>query len=145
MESSGARPRRSPGRSDGAGSDVAAGRRATEAVPSIPRDAEGPVFREPWEAQAFAMTLALHERGLFSWPEWAAMLGEEIKRAQAAGDPDTGETYYHHWLHALERLVTEKGVTDATALSRTYDAWEHAAERTPHGTPIELKAEDFEG
>ena len=90
--------------------DPAAARRAAEAVPSIPRDAEGPVFREPWEAQAFAMALALHERGLFTWAEWAATLGDEIKRAQAAGDPDTGETYYRHWLDALERLVTEKGV-----------------------------------
>ena len=89
-------------------------------MPSIPRDAEGPVFREPWEAQAFAMTLALYERGLFNWPEWAATLGEEIKSAQAAGDPDTGETYYRHWLAALERIVAEKGVDrcdDARALS----------------------------
>jgi hypothetical protein len=66
---------------------------ARAAIPSIPCDAEGPVFREPWEAQAFAMTLTLHERGLFTWPQWAATLSEEIKRAQAAGDPDTGETY----------------------------------------------------
>src|SRR5262249_47276843 len=69
-----------------------------------PRDADGPVFREPWEAQAFAMTLALYDRGLFTWPEWAATLADEIKRAQAAGDPDTGETYYRHWLNALERI-----------------------------------------
>ena len=82
-------------------------------MPSIPRNADGPVFREPWEAQAFAMALALHERGLFTWTEWAATLGDEIKRAQAAGDPDTGETYYRHWLAALERIVAEKGVTDA--------------------------------
>ena len=93
--------------------DPAAARRATEAVPSIPCDAEGPVFREPWEAQAFAMTLSLYDRGLFNWPEWAAILGDEIKKAQAAGDPDTGETYYRHWLAALERIVAEKGVTDA--------------------------------
>jgi nitrile hydratase accessory protein len=143
MESSGARPRRSPGRSDGAGIDVAAGRRATEAVPGIPRDTEGPVFREPWEAQAFAMTLALHERGLFSWPEWAATLGEEIKRAQAAGDPDTGETYYRHWLNALERIVAAKGLADVTMLARYRHAWHHAADRTPHGTPIELRPDDF--
>jgi nitrile hydratase accessory protein len=123
--------------------DPAAARRAAEAVPSIPRDAEGPVFREPWEAQAFAMALALHERGLFTWQEWAATLGEEIKRAQAAGDPDTGETYYRHWLNALERLVAAKGVTDSATLARYRDAWDHAAERTAHGTPIELKAEDF--
>jgi nitrile hydratase accessory protein len=117
--------------------------RATRAVPSIPCDAEGPVFREPWEAQAFAMALALHERGLFSWSEWAATLSAEIKRAQAAGDPDTGETYYRHWLAALERLIAEKGVTTSENLHRYRDAWDHAADRTPHGTPIELRAEDF--
>ena len=116
---------------------------ATKAVPSIPRDKEGPVFREPWEAQAFAMALALHERGLFTWPEWAATLADEIKRAQAGGDPDTGETYYRHWLNALERLVAAKGVSDPQTLARYRDAWDHAADRTPHGTPIELKPEDF--
>ena len=87
--------------------DPAKARRATDAVPSIPCDAEGPVFREPWEAQAFAMALALYDRGLFAWPEWAAILGDEIKKAQAAGDPDTGETYYQHWLNALERMVAD--------------------------------------
>ena len=117
--------------------------RATEAVPSIPRDAEGPVFREPWEAQAFARALVLHERGLYTWPEWAATLADEIKRAQAAGDPDTGETYYQHWLHALERIVTEKGIATGDTLHRYRDAWDHAADRTPHGTPIELRPEDF--
>ena len=125
--------------------DPTAVRRAAEAVPSIPRDAEGPVFREPWEAQAFAMALALHQCGLFTWQEWAATLGEEIKRAQASGDPDTGETYYRHWLNALERLVAAKGVTDNATLARYRDAWDHAAERTPHGTPIELTPEDFKG
>jgi len=123
--------------------DPAAARRATQAVPSIPCDAEGPVFREPWEAQAFALTLSLYDRGLFVWPEWAAILGDEIKKAQAAGDPDTGDTYYRHWLAALEQIVAEKGVTDAGTLRKYYDAWDHAADRTPHGKPIELKPEDF--
>jgi nitrile hydratase accessory protein len=123
--------------------DPAAARRATTEVPSIPCDAEGPVFREPWEAQAFAMTLALHQRGVFTWPEWAAALAAEIKRAQAAGDPDTGETYYHHWLAALERLVAEKQLTDSATLNRYRDAWDHAADRTPHGQPIELTPADF--
>ena len=112
-------------------------------VPGLPCDAEGPVFREPWEAQAFAMTLTLHQRGLFTWPEWAATLGAEIKRAQDNGDPDTGETYYRHWLAALERLVAEKGVADAGTLARYRDAWDHAADRTPHGQPIELRPDDF--
>src|SRR5216684_3197071 len=92
--------------------------RALAAVPGIPRGPEGPVFSEPWEAQAFAMAVALHERNLFGWSEWSAMLGDEIKRAHARGDPDTGETYYWHWLTALERIVTERGVTDPAALAR---------------------------
>jgi len=115
----------------------------TVPVPGIPRDADGPVFREPWEAQAFAMALTLHGRGVFTWPEWAATLAAEIRRAQAAGDPDTGETYYRHWLAALERLVAEKGVADTTTLVRYRNAWDHAADRTPHGAPIELRPEDF--
>ena len=86
----------------------AATQRVTQAVQTIPRNDDGPVFREPWEAQAFALAVSLHERGLFTWGEWAATLGEEIKKAQAAGDPDTGETYYHHWLAALERIVAEQ-------------------------------------
>lgn len=114
-------------------------------ISSIPRDDDGPVFRQPWEAQAFAMTLRLYQKGLFTWPEWADTLTAEIKNAQEAGDPDTGETYYHHWLVALERIVTEKGVTDRDTLSRHKDAWSSAADRTPHGAPILLESGDFEG
>jgi nitrile hydratase accessory protein len=117
---------------------------AALAVPGIPQGEEGPVFREPWEAQAFAMALSLHQRGLFTWPEWAAMLAGEIKRAQATGDPDTGETYYRHWLNALERLVAEKGVTDSATLTRYRDAWARAADLTPHGDPIVLRPDHFE-
>ena len=117
--------------------------RATQSVQSIPRNQEGPVFREPWEAEAFAVALSLNERGLFTWTEWATTLGEEIKKAQAAGDPDTGETYYHHWLATLERIVAAKGLADATTLARTREAWQRACERTPHGTPIELRPSDF--
>jgi len=116
---------------------------AISAVPCIPGGPEGPVFREPWEAQAFAMAVVLHQRGLFDWSEWTAVLGDEIKRAQANGDPDTGETYYRHWLAALERIVAEKGITDTAALARYRDAWDHAADRTPHGAPITLQPEDF--
>ena len=123
--------------------DPEAARRAADAVPGIPRDTIGPVFRAPWEAHAFAMVLALYEKGLFAWNEWARMLGEEIKKAQAAGDPDTGETYYRHWLATLERMVAEKGVTSAESLAQHYYAWERATHRTPHGKPIELKADDF--
>ena len=121
----------------------AASARATGSVPGIPRDDDGPVFREPWEAQAFAMALVLHERGLFSWTEWAATLADEIKRAQADGDPDTGQTYYRHWLATLERLIAEKEVATSETQHRYRDAWDHAADRTPHGSPIELKPEDF--
>ena len=123
--------------------ELSAIRRATDAVASIPRGDDGPVFHEPWEAQAFAMAVALQERGVFTLGEWAQLLGAEIKRAQAAGDPDTGTTYYRHWLAALERLVSEKGLANAAALTRYRDAWDHAANRTPHGKPIELKPQDF--
>ena len=123
--------------------DPAAARRVAQSVPGIPCDAEGPVFGEPWEAQAFAMVVALHERGLFGWDEWAALLGEEIKAAQRAGDPDTGDTYYRHWLAALERMVARKGIADQPTLTRYHDAWDRAADRTPHGQPIVLTAGDF--
>jgi len=124
--------------------DPGAARIAIAANPDIPVDADGPVFREPWEAQAFAMTLALFDKGLFAWPEWAAMLGETIKAARAAGDPDTGATYYHHWLATLERMVTEKAVASRANLHTYRDAWAHAAARTPHGAPIELQPTDFD-
>jgi nitrile hydratase accessory protein len=123
--------------------DSEGARKAAAEVPGIPQDAGGPVFGEPWEAQAFAMAVALHERGLFTWPEWSAALGEEIQRAQRDGDPDTGSTYYHHWLRALERLVAGKGVASAGTLARYRDAWDRAADRTPHGEPIVLRGEDF--
>ena len=113
------------------------------ALPDLPQDAEGMVFREPWEAQAFAMALALYDRGVFTWSEWAAMLADEIRRAQAGGDPDTGETYSRHWLATLERMVAEKGVTSTATLHHYREAWDHAADRTPHGQPIELRPEDF--
>ena len=109
----------------------------------IPRDEHGPVFRAPWEAEAFALAVSLKERGLFTGKEWAATLGDEIKKAQAAGDPDTGETYYQHWLATLERILAEKGVVERGVLVHTRDAWRRACARTPHGTPVELRAEDF--
>jgi nitrile hydratase accessory protein len=121
-----------------------AARAAAADMPGLPREDGGPVFREPWEAQAFALAVALNEHGLFTWTEWAAALSEEIKRAQAAGDPDLGDTYYRHWLAALERILAAKGVASGAMLARYRDAWDHAADRTPHGSPIELREEDFQ-
>ena len=109
---------------------------SADALPGLPRDDDGPVFAEPWEAQAFALAVALHERGVFTWPEWAAALAAEIER-------DPGAAYYRQWLAALERLVAEKNLTDAVTLHRYADAWGRAADRTPHGTPIELRPDDF--
>jgi len=117
--------------------------RVAARIPGLPSDGGGPVFREPWEAQAFALAVALNARGLFTWSEWAAALGEEIKRGQAAGDPDLGNTYYRHWLAALERILAQKGVASEAMLARYRDAWDRAADRTPHGSPIELREEDF--
>ncbi len=114
-------------------------------LPGLPRDADGPVFREPWEAHTFAMTIALHERGVFTWNEWAAALAEEIAAAQRAGDADRGDTYYRHWLATLERLVAAKGASSDEELERYRRAWDRAAGRTPHGQPIELKPADLAG
>lgn len=102
-----------------------------------------PVFREPWEAHAFAMVLTLHERGLFTWPEWADALAGAIAAAQAEGDADLGDTYYRHCLHALEQLVTAKGAGTQAELERYRQAWDRAADRTPHGKAIELDQRDF--
>lgn len=108
-------------------------------LPSVPRDGEGsPVFREPWEAQAFAMAVRLHAAGHFTWTEWAAALAEQIQAAHAAGDPDLGDTYYRHWLAALERLVAVKGLVSSSELAQRKDEWAEAARLTPHGAPIEL-------
>ncbi len=112
-------------------------------LPGMPADAQGPVFREPWQAHAFALAVSLHQRGLFTWPEWAQALAQQIAAAQAAGDADLGDTYYHHWLAALERLVAAKGASSAGELDRFRAAWNHAADRTPHGQPIELSPGDF--
>jgi len=103
----------------------------------------GRCFASAWEAQVFALALLLQQRGVCTSSEWAKALDEEIKRAQAAGDPDTGETYYHHWLSALERVVAAKGLTTAAVLKSYHDAWDRAADRTPHGKPIALRLEDF--
>ena len=110
-----------------------------DVLPDLPCDAQGPIFAEPWQAQAFAMTVALHDAGLFTWPEWAEALSRRIKAAQAEGDPDRGDTYYDHWLHALETLVVAKGVADAALLAALREAWDRAADATPHGAPILLE------
>jgi nitrile hydratase accessory protein len=109
----------------------------------MPKGGDNPVFREPWEAHAFAMAVSLHARGLFTWPEWAEALAAQIAAAQAGGDADAGDTYYRHWLAALEALVASKGAASAEELIRYREAWDRAAGRTPHGQPIELNADDF--
>ena len=109
-----------------------------DALPAIPRDAEGPVFRAPWEAQAFAMAVTLSARGHFTWKEWAARLADEIAAARARGERDDGSRYYHYWLAALEKLVAAKRIVPADELRARKDAWEAAAAATPHGQPIVL-------
>jgi len=109
-------------------------------LPRLPRDEGGPVFAEPWEAQAFALAVNLSEQGYFTWKEWAATLAEELKAAADHGQPDDGSRYYQHWLAALERLVTAKGLTNPAALQERNEAWAEAYRRTPHGKPVELSA-----
>ena len=115
-----------------------------EMLPDQPRNGSEPVFSEPWEAQAFAMAVSLHEQGLFTWPEWARALAEQIASAQVQGDADRGDTYYHHWLAALEKLVAARAGSSMEELVRYQHAWRRAAERTPHGQPIDLAPGDLE-
>ena len=103
------------------------------ALRAIPLDSEGPVFREPWEARAFAMAVSLSGRGVFTWTEWAETLAQEIASDRGVSD------YYRLWLQALEKLVIEKGAVTPQSLAKTAKAWKHAAEHTPHGQPIELE------
>lgn len=110
-------------------------------LPRLPVDAEGPVFAEPWQAQAFALAVQLSARGYFTWKEWSTALAEELKAASDRGEPDDGSRYYEYWLAALERLVTERGLTDAGALLARKEAWADAYRHTPHGKPVELPRE----
>lgn len=108
-------------------------------LPRLPRDEGGPVFAEPWQAQAFALAVKLSERGYFTWKEWASTLAEELKAAADRGDPDDGSHYYEHWLAALERLVSSKQLTDPAELVKRKDEWADAYRHTPHGKPVELR------
>lgn len=108
--------------------------------PLLPRDEEGPVFAEPWEAQAFAMAVKLSEEGHFTWMEWTIALGEQLQAALRRGEPDDGSRYFEHWIAALEHLVVDKNLTDLTALSERKKAWADSYRHTPHGHPVELGA-----
>ncbi len=112
-----------------------------DALAAIPRDEGGPVFRAPWEAQAFGMAVTLHQEGHFTWKEWARYLGDEIAAAQSRGETDDGSGYYHCWLSALEKIVAEKGLVAASELATRKKEWERAAQETPHGQPIQLSSE----
>jgi nitrile hydratase accessory protein len=109
----------------------------TTELPPGPEQAA--VFAEPWQAQAFALAVRLSAQGHFTWPEWAAALAAELQGAADRGEPDDGSRYYEHWLAALERLVTAKGLTDPASLIARKDAWADAYRHTPHGKPVMLR------
>ena len=107
-------------------------------LPALPRDKDGPVFNQPWEAKAFALAVRLSEAGCFTWPEWVRIFSQEVKAAQVRGDPDLGDTYYQHWLNALERICAAKGLVGREDMRRRKADWRRAYLNTPHGQPIEL-------
>ena len=109
-------------------------------LPALPRDQDGPVFNQPWEAKAFALTVRLSEAGCFTWPEWVEIFSREVKAARERGDPDLGDTYYQHWLNALERICAANGLVGEEDRRRRKAAWRRAYLNTPHGRPIELAA-----
>lgn len=104
----------------------------------LPQGIDEPVFAEPWQAEAFAMVVALHERGVFTWGEWAARLSGEVKKPGAAAD---GSDYYARWLDALERLLAEKELAGRDEVDAVAAAWQRAAHATPHGMPIVLESD----
>ena len=108
------------------------------ALPGLPAGPDGPVFAEPWQAQAFALAVRLSAEGAFTWSEWAATLADVLKQAEARGEPDDGSHYYEHWLVALERLATAKRLVAPAELHARRHAWEAAYLTTPHGQPVEL-------
>ncbi|HEY7392764.1 MAG TPA: nitrile hydratase accessory protein [Bryobacteraceae bacterium] len=107
-------------------------------LPSLPRDEDGPVFAEPWQAQAFALAVELSAKGCFTWKEWTSALADELKSAADRGEPDDGSRYYEYWLAALERLTAAKALTDRAELLTRKEAWADAYRHTPHGKPVEL-------
>ena len=121
-------------------SDLTVAAEQLAVLPRLPREEGGPVFAEPWQAQAFALAVKLSEQGYFTWKEWAAALASELEAAAARGEPDDGSRYYEHWLAALERLAQAKGLVDDAALVERKDAWADAYRHTPHGKPVELGA-----
>ena len=112
---------------------------ARKELPGLPRNEDGPVFGEPWQAAAFALAVSLSQQGHFSWKEWAAALAEELKMSAARGEPDDGSHYYHCWLATLERLIVSKGLSRSEELRSCKEAWTDAYRRTPHGKPVELE------
>ena len=109
-------------------------------LPRLPVDSGGPVFAEPWQAQAFALAVKLSQEGHFTWTEWAAALAAEIKASAERGEPQDGSLYYQNWLAALERLVAAKSLASPAALLERKEAWADAYRHTPHGMPVELSA-----
>ena len=109
-------------------------------LPALPRDKDGPVFNHPWEEKAFALAVRLSEAGCFTWPEWVKIFSHEIKAAQKRGDPDLGDTYYHHWLNALERICATKSLIGNEDMRKRTETWRRAYLNTPHGQPIDLSA-----
>ena len=119
--------------------DDAVERTVSAQLPELPRNDDGPVFGEPWQAAAFALAVSLSQQGHFSWKEWAAALAQELKMSAARGEPDDGSHYYHCWLAALERLIVAKGLSQSEELRSCKEAWADAYRRTPHGKPVELE------
>jgi len=120
-------------------SEVTADSDRLSSLPPLPRDEGGPVFAEPWQAQAFALAVRLSEQGYFTWKEWAATLADELKAAADRGEPDDGSRYYEHWLAALERLVTSKRLANSAEMLQRKEDWADAYRHTPHGRPVELR------
>ena len=79
---------------------------------AVPRKNGELVFQTPWESHAFAMAVALCERGLFTWDEFRAHLIAEIGRWERENPQGSEYQYYERWVAALGKLLLERGVCD---------------------------------
>lgn len=107
------------------------------ADPFSPRDE---VFEEAWHAQTLALADTMVKAGHFTANDWANTLGAALKAADAKGDPDNTETYYHCAINALEQLVAGNTSINQSTMSKRKDTWERAYLATPHGQPVKLGA-----
>lgn len=110
-----------------------------EAIAPLPQKQGEPVFRDSWEAEAYAIGNLLVKEGHLLPAEWMQRMAAAIAQAQAAGDPDCGDTYYLHWCAALESVCFDREWISPDLYQQQLALWAQAIANTPHGVPLALE------